>query len=154
MKTLRNTRTCQHTSVMNRAVALFSIIGLLAGTFAHGASAQQMEASQKSAQKTRSTRLTEEQRILHVLNRLGYGARPGDVERVKAMGLEHYINQQLNPAGIADPVVEAKLQDKNLSTLTMTTAELYEKFPQPGQLLRQLQQRGALPGDLAATREN
>ena len=154
MKTLGNTRTSRRTGVMNRAIALFSIVGLLAGTFAFGASAQQMEASQKSAPKTRSGRLTEEQRILHVLNRLGYGARPGDLERVKAMGVENYINQQLNPASIADPVAEAKLKDKNLSTLTMTTAELYEKFPQPGQLLRQLQQRGALPGDLAAAREN
>ena len=36
----------------------------------------------------------------------------------------------------------------------MTTAELYEKYPQPGQLLRQLQQRGMLPEDLAEAREN
>ena len=36
----------------------------------------------------------------------------------------------------------------------MTTAQLYEKFPQPGQLLRQLQRRGELPEDLAAAREN
>jgi uncharacterized protein (DUF1800 family) len=36
----------------------------------------------------------------------------------------------------------------------MTTAELYEKYPQPGQLLRQLQARGMLPEDLAEAREN
>src|SRR4051794_26205548 len=30
--------------------------------------------------------LTEDQKILHVLNRLGFGARPGDVGKVKAMG--------------------------------------------------------------------
>ncbi|HWN92217.1 MAG TPA: hypothetical protein VNQ15_12425, partial [Verrucomicrobiae bacterium] len=34
-----------------------------------------------------ATSLTEEQRIVHVLNRLGYGPRPGDVERVRQMGL-------------------------------------------------------------------
>src|SRR5262245_58409287 len=39
--------------------------------------------------------LTEEQRILHVLNRLGYGPRPGDVEKVRAMGLGEYIARQL-----------------------------------------------------------
>src|SRR4026208_1465618 len=92
------------------------------------------------AQKHRS--LTDEQRIIHVLNRLGFGARPGDVEAVKAMGLENYINQQLNPEKIADTVAENKLKD--LTVLSMTTAELYEKYPQPGQLLRQLQQRGVL----------
>ena len=96
-----------------------------------------------SHRSTRKRRLTEEQRIVHVLNRLGFGARPGDVERVKAMGLENYINQQLNPEKIADTVAENKVKD--LSVLNMTTAELYEKYPQPGQLLRQLQARGMLP---------
>src|SRR5918996_2195277 len=106
-----------------------------------------------AAQKPTKTRaLTEEQRILHVLNRLGFGARPGDVERVKAMGLENYINQQLNPEKITDSVAENKIRDLNV--INMTTAELYEKYPQPGQLLRQLQARGMLPADLAEAREN
>jgi len=102
------------------------------------------------AQKRQS--LNEDQRILHVLNRLGFGARPGDVERVKAMGLENYINQQLNPDKISDSAAESKLAE--LSTLNMSTAELYGKFPQPGQLLRQLQARGVLPDNLAEAREN
>jgi uncharacterized protein (DUF1800 family) len=98
------------------------------------------------AQKQRS--LTEEQRIIHVLNRLGFGARPGDVERVKAMGIEKYIEQQLHPDQIADSTAETKLRE--LSTLNMTTAELYEKYPQPGQLLRQLQARGMMPEEMSA----
>ena len=106
-----------------------------------------------AAQKrTKTPGLTEEQRIVHVLNRLGFGARPGDVERVKAMGLENYINQQLSPEKITDTLAENKVKD--LSVLTATTAELYEKYPQPGQLLRQLQARGMLPADLAEAREN
>src|SRR5678816_1373860 len=95
--------------------------------------------------------LTDEQRIVHVLNRLGFGARPGDVERVKAMGLEKYINQQLAPEKIDDAVAETKLHD--LSVLKMSTAELYEKYPQPNQLIRQLQNRGMLPKDLADTQD-
>src|SRR5215213_7287000 len=102
------------------------------------------------AQKHRS--LTGDQRIIHVLNRLGFGARPGDVERVKAMGVEKYINQQLNPEKIADTVAENKIHE--LSVLNMTTAELYEKYPQPGQLLRQLQARGMLPEEMAAEAPN
>jgi uncharacterized protein (DUF1800 family) len=96
--------------------------------------------------------LTEEQRIIHVLNRLGFGARPGDVERVKAIGLENYINQQLSPEKITDTVAENKVRE--LSVLNMPTAELYEKYPQPGQLLRQLQARGMLPAELEEAREN
>jgi uncharacterized protein (DUF1800 family) len=92
--------------------------------------------------------LPEDQRIIHVLNRLGFGARPGDVERVKAMGVDKYIEQQLNPEKIADTVAENKVRE--LSVLSMPTAELYEKYPQPGQLLRQLQARGKLPAEMTA----
>jgi uncharacterized protein (DUF1800 family) len=142
----------QNVSVMRncwrRAGAILAMVALLASTFAAGISAQSMKSpSNKSAAK-----LTQDQRILHVLNRLGFGARPGDVERVKAMGIDNYIAQQLFPEKINDSASEAKLQ--NLETLRMTTAELYEKYPQPNQLLQQLQRRGALPADLAAARDN
>jgi uncharacterized protein (DUF1800 family) len=83
------------------------------------------------------TSLTEEQKILHVLNRLGFGARPGDVERVKKIGLEKYIDQQLNPASIDDSVAEAKV--KGLEIFNMSTAELFAKYPNPGALLKQLE---------------
>ena len=102
--------------------------------------------------KKKPVRLTEDQRITHVLNRLGFGARPGDLDRVKSMGLENYINQQLDPEKISDPLAEDKVA--SLSSLNMTTAQLYEKYPQPGQLLRQLQARGVLPADLSEARQN
>jgi uncharacterized protein (DUF1800 family) len=41
--------------------------------------------------------------ITHVLNRLSFGPRPGDIERVQAMGIWQYINEQLNPEQIPDP---------------------------------------------------
>jgi uncharacterized protein (DUF1800 family) len=47
--------------------------------------------------------LSREQRALHVLNRLGYGPGPGDVEKVLGLGVEHYIDQQLSPAQIPFP---------------------------------------------------
>ena len=102
--------------------------------------------------EAKKARLSEEQQIIHVLNRLGFGARPGDVERVKAMGLENYINQQLNPEKIPDSVAENKVKD--LGVLTMTTAELYEKYPQPGMLLRQLQAKGLLGADQAEPKKD
>src|SRR5262245_9434050 len=119
-----------------------AIAALLAAIMLAGPAFTALADPGKDAKKPR---LTEEQRIIHVLNRLGYGARPGDVERVKAMGLENYINQQLNPEKIDDAVAENKVKD--LASLNMSTAELYEKYPQPGQLLRQLQAKGMLPAD-------
>ena len=71
--------------------------------------------------------LTEDQKILHVLNRLGFGARPGDIERVKAMGLQKYIDQQLNPSSIDDAATEAKV--KNLDVFNLSTSEIFAKYP-------------------------
>ena len=122
---------------------MISIAAVLATTLTIDVGAQQKK-------KAPASRLSDEQRILHVLNRLGFGARPGEVERVKAMGVERYIEQQLNPGKISDALAETKVKD--LPTLTMSTAQLYEKYPQPGQLIRQLQRRGDLPDNLAAAR--
>ena len=135
-----------------RSAAILSIVALLASTFAAGISAQSMNGGMKAPASKSAAKMSEDQRILHVLNRLGFGARPGDVERVKAMGIDNYITQQLFPEQIDDSASEAKLQ--NLGALRMTNAELYEKYPQPGQLLKQLQKRGDLPADLAAARDN
>ena len=57
------------------------------------------------------TELTLDEAILHALNRLAYGPRPGDVERVRQMGLAKWIDQQLNPNSIEDEAVEARLEN-------------------------------------------
>ncbi|MEO8433515.1 MAG: DUF1800 domain-containing protein [Pyrinomonadaceae bacterium] len=142
----KNTQIRLWYSLSRRGAAFLSILALLSGTLAVNFGAQQTR-SQISRAK-----LSEDQRILHVLNRLGYGARPGDVERVKAIGIEKYVAQQLEPGNIDDAVAIDRVQ--NLESLQMTTAQLYEKYPQPGQLLRQLQRSGDLPSDLAEARDN
>src|SRR5689334_10140459 len=73
-----------------------------------------------------------EQRALHVLNRLGFGPRPGDVERVKAIGPERYIHEQLHPESI--PVPSALVNRiADLHTLRMTPVELFKQFQIPVQ---------------------
>jgi uncharacterized protein (DUF1800 family) len=90
-------------------------------------------------------KLTEEQKILHVLNRLGFGARPNDVEKVKKIGLKNYIEQQLNGDKIDDSVAENKV--KNLEVMNLSTTELFAKYPNPGGFLRMLQQEGKIKQD-------
>ena len=80
--------------------------------------------------------LSEDQKILHVLNRLGYGPRAGDIEKVKKIGIDKYIEQQLNPVSIDDSAAENKV--KGLEVFGMSTAEIFAKYPNPGALLRQL----------------
>src|SRR2546426_3489540 len=77
------------------------------------------------------TELTPDEAILHALNRLAYGPRPGDVERIRQMGLAKWIDQQLNPNGIDDRAVEARLE--NYPTLRMSTTKLLAEYPQPKQ---------------------
>jgi uncharacterized protein (DUF1800 family) len=67
--------------------------------------------------------------ILHVLNRVGFGPRPGDVERVRALGLQRYIDQQLRPDRIADSGVNARLS--GLETIGMSTHEIAERIERP-----------------------
>src|SRR5690348_15725400 len=72
-----------------------------------------------SAQKqSAAAHLSEEQRAVHVLNRLAFGARPGDVERVLKLGVDNYIEQQLNPSKIDDAALASKLE--SLPTLGMS----------------------------------
>src|SRR5256714_399974 len=70
-----------------------------------------------------------DQRIAHLVSRLTYGARPGDLEKVKAMGVEAFINQQLDPDSIDNTTVIAKL--RRLPTLGMATPVIIEQYTPP-----------------------
>jgi len=77
--------------------------------------------------------------ITHVLNRLGFGPRPGDVDRVREMGISAYIEEQLHPERLEDDALAARLSV--MSTLTMSSRELVEQFFIPAdELNRRLQQ--------------
>jgi hypothetical protein len=54
-------------------------------------------------------KLSETERVTHVLSRLTFGARPGDAERVAAMGVDRWIDQQLHPESIGDSTVVVAL---------------------------------------------
>jgi Protein of unknown function (DUF1800) len=73
--------------------------------------------------------LTPEQQIVHVLDRLGYGPRPGEVERVRAAGLTAWIERQLEPGRIPDEAVARALAV--FPVLPLTAAELHRDYPQP-----------------------
>jgi uncharacterized protein (DUF1800 family) len=80
------------------------------------------------------TELTADQATLHALNRLGYGPRPGDVERIRQMGLEKWIDQQLHPERIDDAALDQRLN--RYSTLNQSSTKLLDEFPPPGQAVK------------------
>src|SRR6266849_5071701 len=77
------------------------------------------------------TELSEDEAILHAFNRLGFGPRPGDIERVRQIGLGKWIEQQLNPDSINDSALQSRLE--RFPTLTMSASKLLDEFPQPMQ---------------------
>jgi hypothetical protein len=74
------------------------------------------------------TELSADEAIFHALNRLAYGPRPGDVERVRQMGLAKWIDQQLNPNSIDDKAVDVRLDA--YPTLRMSSKQLLADYPQ------------------------
>lgn len=83
------------------------------------------------AQGETQTSPSPDREILHVLNRMAYGPRPGDIERVKAIGLDRYIEQQLSPEAIPESAALTRRLDA-LTTLHMTPVALFERYePRP-----------------------
>jgi uncharacterized protein (DUF1800 family) len=72
---------------------------------------------------------SDDKAIVHVLNRIGFGPRPGDVEKVRAMGLQAYIDQQLHPTRIPDAAMEARLG--GLTTLQLSSRDIAQQFEMP-----------------------
>ena len=84
-------------------------------------------------------KLTPDKQIVHVLNRLTFGARPGDAAEVRKMGIEKWIDQQLHPERIVEnPVLEARLAP--LESMKLQNWEILEKYapPQQPQLVRRI----------------
>ncbi|MBI4788271.1 MAG: DUF1800 family protein [Chloroflexi bacterium] len=63
------------------------------------------------------------------LNRIAFGPRPGDFERVQAMGVDAFVEEQLRPETIDDRALDARLASQ-YPTLGMSIGELVQKYPQ------------------------
>jgi uncharacterized protein (DUF1800 family) len=83
----------------------------------------------RAATPSAATLPNDEKTIVHVLNRIGFGARPGDVEHVRQIGLQKYIEQQLHPERIDDPGMDARLAD--LRTIGLSSRLISKQFEQP-----------------------
>jgi uncharacterized protein (DUF1800 family) len=97
---------------------------------------------------------TADQQVTHALNRLAFGARPGDVAKVRAMGVDAWIEQQLRPESISDVTLE-QFVGTNYPTTYETPAMLEQKFTPPGQIQNQAAARGGMTrADSARLRES
>jgi hypothetical protein len=76
-----------------------------------------------------STALTQEQKIVHFLNRTSFGPTREELAAVKQLGISAYLDQQLSLEQIADSFVADKIAE--LKTMRLSSRELLELYPQP-----------------------
>ena len=91
--------------------------------------------------------------VVTALNRISFGPRPGDFERVQAMGIDAYIDEQLHPETLDDGALEQRIAAA-YPTLAMSAADLIQNYPQPKKVANNQNaapQPNALAGALGLT---
>ena len=100
----------------------------------------------KKKDKTASD-ASDQRRAQHALNRLTFGPRPGDVQRVRAIGVDKWIDLQLHPERIDDSALDSRLEP--FRTLRMNTKELAENFPDGQEIKQVMNGKRPMPSDAA-----
>ena len=81
------------------------------------------------AARTKAADQAGDKTIVHVLNRIAFGPRPGDVDQVRAIGIDRYVDQQLHPERVADPAMSARLS--GLASIGMSSREIAREYELP-----------------------
>jgi uncharacterized protein (DUF1800 family) len=117
----------------------------LTSTLAVVAADKKKSKKSKTQANAAAMQMDEQKRAIHVLNRFTFGPRPGDVQRVEAMGIDNWFEQQLHPEKIDDSALEARLAP--FRTLKMSTNELVRDFPPP-QVIKAVEKgKASIPRD-------
>jgi len=118
-------------------------IGLLILSLGFAISAELAIAKKK--ENLAAAQMDQRKRAVHALNRLTFGPRPGDVQRVMAIGVDQWIDQQLHPEKIDDSALDARLVP--FRTLRMPTREIVENFPSEQMIKAVADGKQSLPSD-------
>ena len=113
------------------------VIFLLAGMLAFGTPLS-------LASEMKAKPLTEEQKAAHVLDRITFGPRPGDLDRVMKTGWKKYLEQQLQPDRLDDSALDEKL--KGLESIHLNNRELAQYYPPPQVVNEIMKEKGLTPG--------
>ena len=124
---------------------------LLATTFASAVAVAVLSSLQPMPVAAAAALSNDSRTIVHVLNRLGFGTRAGDIEKVQAMGVQAYIDQQLYPERLPDAAMPSRLE--GYSTLAMSSREIAEQYALPAiEARRRQQQKMPRPSRLPPSR--
>ena len=127
--------------MQSRAVAAFSVVlaGISSGLYA--------KKKTLPAPVSAIPQMTPDQKVIHALNRLTFGARHEDFEAVKRIGLDQWIEQQLHPQTIPEnAALVAKLAP--FDSLRMSSADLIQHYPTPQMVKAMVDGKQPFPADI------
>jgi len=116
-------------------VLLLSVMGFATAQLALG----------KKTDKSATPQMDQRKQAAHILNRLTFGLRPGDVNQVMAIGIDKWLDQQLHPDKIDDSALDVRLSP--FRTLRMNTREMVENFPSEQMIKAVADGKQSLPSD-------
>lgn len=91
----------------------------------------------------KSDQMQGDERILHALNRFTFGPRPGDLEAVRAMGLEQWFESQLHPASLDETELDARLAQ--FPAMQWSTENLLYRMPSNAVIRQAMNGRESIP---------
>ena len=102
-----------------------------------------------------SQKMTLEEKASHLFNRLAFGARPGEIEKIVSQGpvrgqqaIDRWIAEQMNPSSIPDANLDERLAP--FKSLALTPNQLIEQYPAPQDYAKKL---GIDPKDFNSNEE-
>src|SRR5581483_9762877 len=131
----------------NKAVLAALATVLCASVFAREKTPKKIKPGQNPPQyATFAKPLSVTDRVHHALDRLTFGARPGDLEAVQQTGLDKWIEAQLHPERVPEnPILLERLAP--LDSLRMSVHDTYVHFPPPQMIAAVARGRAPLPDD-------
>jgi len=125
-----------------QATLPFAIYGQSEASPGDGAAME--SAAPHPVQTMKAGHLQGDERLLLVLDRFTYGPRPGDLDRLRTMGIQTWFNQQLNPEKIDDSALDARLRD--YPAMQLSLREMMERYPNAQMIRRVIGGKEGRPG--------
>jgi uncharacterized protein (DUF1800 family) len=118
-----------------RTLALLSLAVAVSVSEAQKPKSAQTNSPAPTTTAAQSPDLLPDEQVQQVLSRLTFGARPGDAERVRAMGVDKWIDMQLHPERIPDSSVDSLMT--HFAVYGMATSDIIRDYNMVQQLQRQ-----------------
>jgi uncharacterized protein (DUF1800 family) len=136
-------------SFLRRLLAAASVLALLSPAFASGKKIKPINPSANPPQYAAFSKLLPpDQRAQHALERLTFGPRPGDLDQIRQIGVDKWLNLQLHPDDVPEnPALAPRLAE--LESINMSPRELYLHYPPPQMIAAVARGRASLPDDPA-----